>query len=148
MAYEGWNVLLCSCLNHTSPQDLIMASTNGTDGINGTSHGNAKDVAYRDPVIYAQYEKTWSQLPEDESAWLQRAQDVADVLAVDAAVRDQENKSPRAEIALLKHAGLLKILGPKKYGGGEQPWSVGYKAIRKVAEADGYALTSSPSGLD
>lgn len=114
-----------------------MASTNGTNDINGISYGNAKDVAYRDPAIYAQYEEAWGHLPQDESAWLQRAQDVADVLAVDAAVRDQENKSPRAEIALLKHAGLLRILGPKKYGGGEQPWSVGYKAIRKVAEADG-----------
>lgn len=114
-----------------------MATTNGTNGLNGTGYGNAKDVDYRDPVAYSDYEKKWSQLPQDESAWLQRAQDVADVLAVDAAVRDQENKSPRAEIALLKHAGLLKILGPKKYGGGEQPWSVGYKAIRKVAEADG-----------
>jgi len=114
-----------------------MASTNGINGINGTSHGNAKDVAYRDPAVYSEYEKKWSELPQDETAWLQRAQDVAEVLAVDATVRDQENKSPRAEIALLKHAGLLKILGPKKYGGGEQPWSVGYKAIRKVAEADG-----------
>lgn len=112
-----------------------MASTNG-------SHGNAKQVPYRDSAVYAEYEQKWSELPKDEAAWLKRAQDVADVLAVDAAVRDQENKSPRAEITLLKHAGLLKILGPKKYGGGEQPWSIGYKAIRKVAEADGYMHTS------
>lgn len=121
-----------------------MVSTNGT---NGTSHGNAKDVDYRDPAVYAEYQKKWSDLPQDEKAWLQRAQDVADVLAVDAAVRDQENKSPRAEIALLKHAGLLKLLGPKKYGGGEQPWGVGYKAIRKVAEADGYVLPFPQSWL-
>jgi len=113
-----------------------MPSTNGTNG--ATTHGNAKDVAFRDPAVYAAYEKKWGDLPQDENAWLQRAQDVADILALDAAIRDQENKSPRAEIALLKHAGLLKILGPQKYGGGQQPWSVGYKAIRKVAEADGY----------
>ncbi|KAH6612608.1 acyl-CoA dehydrogenase/oxidase [Boeremia exigua] len=112
-----------------------MASTNGTNG--STTHGNAKQVPFRDPAVYSEYEKKWSDIPNDEVAWLKRAQDVADVLAIDAAVRDQENKSPRAEIALLKHAGLLKILGPKKYGGGEQPWSVGYKVIRKVAEADG-----------
>ncbi|KAJ8113670.1 hypothetical protein OPT61_g4249 [Boeremia exigua] len=112
-----------------------MASTNGTNG--STTHGNAKQVPFRDPVIYSEFQEKWSELPNDEVAWIQRAQDVADVLAIDAPVRDQENKSPRAEIALLKHAGLLKILGPKKYGGGEQPWSVGYKAIRKVAEADG-----------
>lgn len=87
--------------------------------------------------MYSEYEKKWSSLPQDQAGWAQRAQEVADVLAADAVQRDQENQSPRAEVVLLKHAGLLKILGPKKYGGGEQPWSVGYKAIRKVAEADG-----------
>jgi len=92
---------------------------------------------FRDPAVYAEYENKWS-LPQDEASWLQRAQEVADVLALDVVTRDQENLSPRAEIALLKHSGLLKILGPTKYGGGGQPWSVAYKAIRKVAEADGY----------
>jgi alkylation response protein AidB-like acyl-CoA dehydrogenase len=111
-----------------------MTSANGTNG----AHGNAKQVPFRNPAVYSEYAAKWRELPGDETAWLRRAQDVADVLAVDAVVRDQENKSPRAEISLLKHAGLLKILGPKKYGGGEQPWSVGYKVIRKVAEADGY----------
>ncbi|KAI4940939.1 hypothetical protein J4E91_011116 [Alternaria rosae] len=112
-----------------------MAFTNGTNEINKS--GNAQEVDFRDPVVYAEYEKKWSSLPEDEAGWLQRAQDAADVLAVDVVIRDQENKSPRAEVALLKHSGLLKLLGPKQYGGGGQPWSVGYKAIRKVAEADG-----------
>jgi alkylation response protein AidB-like acyl-CoA dehydrogenase len=102
--------------------------------------GNAYDTDFRDPSVYAEYEKKWSSLPSGEEAWLQRAQDVADVLAVDAVTREKENKSPRAEVALLKYAGLLKILGPKKYGGGGQPWSVGLKAVRKLAEADGYVL--------
>jgi len=110
-----------------------MAIANGTN----SESGNAQQVDFRDPVVYAGYESKWSFIPEDEAGWLQRAQEVADVLAVDAVVRDQENKSPRAEVALLKHSGLLKLLGPKQYGGGGQPWSVGYKAIRKVAEADG-----------
>ncbi|CAN9443467.1 unnamed protein product [Alternaria alternata] len=110
-----------------------MAITNGTNG----PHGNAKDVKFRDPAVYAGHEKQWSSVPEDEAGWLQRAQEVADVLATDAVVRDQENKSPRAEVALLKYSGLLKILGPKQYGGGGQQWSVAYKAIRKVAETDG-----------
>lgn len=47
----------------------------------------------------------------------------------------------------MKHAGLLKLLGPKKYGGGEQPWSVGYKAIRKVAETDGSVASPPPTTL-
>ena len=112
-----------------------MAITNGADG--SSEHGNAKEVAYRDPAVYSEYSEKWKAIPENETGWLQRAQEVADVLAVDAVIRDAENKSPRAEVALLKHAGLLKVLGLKKYGGGEQPWSVGYKVIRKVAEADG-----------
>lgn len=100
-----------------------MASTNGSNGT--SSHGNAQDVDYRDPAVYAEYEAKWSKIPADEAGWLQRAQEVADVLAVDAAIRDAENKSPRAEVALLKHSGLLKVLGPKEDGGGGQPWSVG-----------------------
>ncbi|KAL4953493.1 acyl-CoA dehydrogenase/oxidase [Aspergillus filifer] len=90
-----------------------------------------------DPAVYTEYEAKWSTLPDSAEAWLARARKVAEVLAKDAVQRDQENKSPRAEIALLKHSGLLKLLGPKKYGGGEQPWSVGYQAIREVAKTDG-----------
>jgi alkylation response protein AidB-like acyl-CoA dehydrogenase len=90
-----------------------------------------------DPKVYDEYQAKWASLPNDEAAWVQRAQDVAVVLAKDAGVRERENKSPRAEVTLLKHSGLLKVLGPKKYGGGEQPWSVGYKVIREVAKGDG-----------
>ncbi|KAL6709745.1 hypothetical protein ACN47E_001174 [Coniothyrium glycines] len=110
-----------------------MSTSNGTNG----ARGNGQDVDYRDPAVYSEFAEKWSSIPEDETSWIQRAQDVADVLAVDAVLRDRENKSPRAEVALLKHAGLLKVLGPKQYGGGGQPWSVGYRVIRKVAEADG-----------
>lgn len=97
----------------------------------------AATVPATDPAVYDLYQTKWSTLPDTAEAWLARAREVADVLAQDAAQRDQENKSPRAEVALLKHSGLLKLLGPKKYGGGEQPWSVGYQAIREVAKADG-----------
>ena len=89
---------------------------------------------------YNEHQKKWSSIPIDEAGWLQRAQEVADVLAIDAGLRDKENKSPTAEVQLLKDGGLLKILGPKKYGGGEQPWSVGYKTIRKIAEAEAYEV--------
>lgn len=97
----------------------------------------SQNVPATDPAVYAGYESKWANLPDTEEAWLTRAREVAEVLAKDAAQRDHENKSPRAEVALLKYAGLTKVLGPKKYGGGEQPWSVGYKAIRAVAKADG-----------
>ncbi|KAJ5225166.1 hypothetical protein N7468_006391 [Penicillium chermesinum] len=97
----------------------------------------ASSIPATDPAVYASYQAKWAALPDTADAWLARAREVADVLAQDAAQRDQENKSPRAEVALLKHSGLLKVLGPKKYGGGEQPWSVGYQTIREVAKADG-----------
>jgi hypothetical protein len=100
----------------------------------------SKAPSSTDPAVYQEYESKWSTYPTDSEGWLQRARDVAAVLVVDAAAREKANKSPRAEVALLKHSGLLKLLGPKKYGGGEQPWSVGYKAIREVAKGDGYVL--------
>lgn len=98
---------------------------------------NARSVPATDPKVYDEYQQKWSSLPTNEAAWLQRAEDVANVLAVDSAQRERDNKSPRAEITLLKYSGLLKVLGWKKYGGGEQPWSVGYKVIREVAKGDG-----------
>ncbi|KAJ5788058.1 Acyl-CoA dehydrogenase N-terminal [Penicillium paradoxum] len=94
-------------------------------------------ISATDPAVYAGYESKWSKLPDNEEEWLDRAREVARVLLQDAVQRDQENKSPRAEVALLKYSQLTKLMGPKKYGGGEQPWSVGYKAIREVAKADG-----------
>ncbi|KAK5999088.1 DBT sulfur dioxygenase [Cladobotryum mycophilum] len=96
-----------------------------------------KVVVSTDPAVYAEYQSKWAAQPTDTAGWLQRAKDVASVLVKDAAIRERENKSPRAEVDLLKHSGLLKILGWKKYGGGEQPWSVGYQAIREVARGDG-----------
>lgn len=93
--------------------------------------------AETDPQIYETYKSQWLEVPTDEAGWIYRAKTVSDIFAKDAPAREKANKTPRAEVALLKHAGLLKVLGPKKYGGGEQPWSVGYKVIREVAKGDG-----------
>ncbi|RMD39605.1 hypothetical protein DV735_g5528, partial [Chaetothyriales sp. CBS 134920] len=76
-------------------------------------------------------------LPETAQAWRERAKEVAQILAVDAAQRDIENRSPVKEVQLLKAAGLTRILGPKKYGGGGQDWSVAYQVIREVSKGDG-----------
>ncbi|KAF1827514.1 acyl-CoA dehydrogenase NM domain-like protein [Dissoconium aciculare CBS 342.82] len=94
---------------------------------------------YTDPAIYAAEHQQFKNegLPSTAQGWIQRAQAVSEILSRDAAQRDIENKAPRAEVSLLKSSGLLKILGPKKYGGGEQTWEVGYKAIREVAKGDG-----------
>lgn len=99
-------------------------------GTNGTAiQSNGHDV---------QRQKFESEgLPKDEAGWVDRARQVAEILAVDAAQRDIENRSPTAEVGLLKSAGLLKVLGPVSYGGGGQGWNVGYKVIREVAKGDG-----------
>ena len=92
-----------------------------------------------DPARYSDHHKSFadSGLPSKPDVWVQRAAQVAAILAEDAAVREKENKSPFAEISLLKSAGLTKLLGPTKYGGGGQGWDVAYKVIREVAKGDG-----------
>lgn len=98
-----------------------------------------KPNATSDPIVYdIHHQKFLSDgLPNTAEGWIERARQVSDILAQDAPSRDIENKSPRAEVTLLKSAGLLKVLGPKAYGGGGQDWEVGYKVIREVAKGDG-----------
>jgi alkylation response protein AidB-like acyl-CoA dehydrogenase len=90
-----------------------------------------------DPAVYDSYSAQWAKLPSSAEEWIARAREVADVLRQDATARDAANASPLAEVALLKHSGLLKVLGREKYGGGGQPWSVGYAVTREVAKGDG-----------
>ena len=73
-----------------------------------------------DPAVYDDHHKAFavSPFPSNPDAWIQRAAQVAAILAEDASVREKENKSPFAEVSLLKSAGLTKVLGPQKYGGG------------------------------
>lgn len=94
---------------------------------------------YTNPDIYTSHISTFTSqpLPNGPSAWLTRAHDVASILSADAPQRDRENKSPAAEISLLKASGLLKVLGPREFGGGGEPWSTAYKLIREVAKGDG-----------
>lgn len=92
-----------------------------------------------DPAIYAEHYAAFKRASQPSTAadWIARAAAVKDILAKDAGQRERDNKTPRAEIALLKASALTKILGPRRLGGGGQPWSVGYKAIREVAKSDG-----------
>ena len=117
-------------------------ATNGNTNGHSNSHTivQPNDFARStDPARYSDHHKSFadSGLPSKPDAWVQRAAQVAAILAEDAAVREKENKSPFAEIALLKSAGLIKLLGPTKYGGGGQGWDVAYKVIREVAKGDG-----------
>ncbi|WP_435744397.1 acyl-CoA dehydrogenase family protein [Microbacterium sp. PMB16] len=75
--------------------------------------------------------------PSTSEEWLDRAQEVADILAVDAVERDRANATPHTEVQLLKDAGLVTLLGPKEYGGAGESWETAYKVIRTVARGDG-----------
>lgn len=81
----------------------------------------------------------WAGLPRpaDREGWLARAEEVAGILAVDAVERDRAGAAPFAEVALLKNAGLVTLLGPVEHGGGGQDWTTAFRVIRTVARADG-----------
>lgn len=102
---------------------------------NGAADGSPHPST--DPAVYEEYRFKFSKLPGTAEEWLARAAEVKEVLARNVAKRDRENKTPLAEVALLKHSGLLKVLGPQKYGGGGQQWEIGYRVIREVAKGDG-----------
>ncbi|GAY08200.1 acyl-CoA dehydrogenase family protein [Pseudonocardia sp. N23] len=76
-------------------------------------------------------------VPDSPDAWLARAREVRDVLAVGAAARDRAGETPYDEIALLKDSGLVTLLGPAAHGGGGQEWPTAYRVVREIAAADG-----------
>lgn len=75
--------------------------------------------------------------PTDAAGWIARATQVGEILATDAVERDNANRSPVAEVELLKNSGLGTLLGPVAHGGGGQSWDTAYRAIREVARGDG-----------
>ncbi|WP_311243413.1 acyl-CoA dehydrogenase family protein [Microbacterium sp. WCS2018Hpa-23] len=75
--------------------------------------------------------------PQSSADWLDRAQEVADILAADAIDRDRANATPRAEVRLLKESGLVTLLGPRAHGGAGESWDTAYRVIRTVARGDG-----------
>ncbi|MYV59989.1 monooxygenase, partial [Streptomyces sp. SID4931] len=60
----------------------------------------------------------WKTLPAPAGpdAWIERAAEVAAILATDAAARDQAGATPYTEIQLLKDSGLVTLLGPAEHG--------------------------------
>ncbi|MEU0089293.1 acyl-CoA dehydrogenase family protein [Kribbella sp. NPDC006257] len=75
--------------------------------------------------------------PKTPEEWIQRAAEVAAILAVDAVERDRTAATPFEEVRLLKESGLVTLLGPAEHGGGGQTWPTAYQVIRTVAAADG-----------
>lgn len=75
--------------------------------------------------------------PEGAPGWIERAAEVAAVLATDAAARDKAGATPHTEIRLLKDSGLVTLLGPVEHGGAGQDWTTAYQVIREISKADG-----------
>lgn len=75
--------------------------------------------------------------PRNSAEWLDRARQVADILAADAVERDRANATPHAEVRLLKDSGLVTLLGPAAHGGAGETWDTAYRLIRTVARGDG-----------
>lgn len=75
--------------------------------------------------------------PDSPEAWVRRAHEVAEILAVDAAERDRAAATPYREIQLLRDAGLVTLLGPVEHGGAGLEWPTAYLVTRAVAEGDG-----------
>ncbi|NBE56206.1 acyl-CoA dehydrogenase [Streptomyces sp. YC537] len=68
--------------------------------------------------------------------WLRIATEVADDLAVDAAVRDRAGKPPFDEVARLREAGLLGFLTPPGPGGRGADWLTACTVVRQISAAD------------
>ena len=75
--------------------------------------------------------------PRTPDAWLERARAVSTQLAVDAVERDRANRTPYAEVQLLKDSGLATLLGPVEHGGGGQDWTTALLVIRTISAGDG-----------
>jgi alkylation response protein AidB-like acyl-CoA dehydrogenase len=75
--------------------------------------------------------------PASAAEWIERAREVASILAADAVERDRAGKTPYSEVQLLKDAGLVSLLGPAEHGGGGQTWSTAYRVEREIAKGDG-----------
>ncbi|MER5392859.1 acyl-CoA dehydrogenase family protein [Saccharopolyspora sp. NPDC002686] len=83
--------------------------------------------------------KNWNDdaRPTTAEGWTARAKEVAAVLATDAVERDRANRTPHAEVGLLKDSGLVTLLGPKEHGGAGESWETAYRVVREVAKGDG-----------
>jgi len=75
--------------------------------------------------------------PSTTSEWLDRARQVAQMVAGDAAQRESEGEPPYREVQLLKDSGLVTLLGPADHGGAAERWTTALRASREVSRADG-----------
>ena len=69
--------------------------------------------------------------------WSAIAREAATALATDVVARDKANLDPKAELVLLREAGLVDLLVPAAFGGGGGHWETAFRVIRILAEVDG-----------
>lgn len=79
----------------------------------------------------------WTERPTSPEEWIERARQVATTLAADAVPRDRANRTPYAEVRLLKDSGLVTLLGPVEHGGAGQDWTTALRVVRAVSAGDG-----------
>lgn len=80
---------------------------------------------------------SWGPAPVTADGWIERAEQVAGILALDAVERDRANQPPHAEVRLLKESGLVTLLGPQRHGGAGQNWTTALAVVRTVSAGDG-----------
>jgi alkylation response protein AidB-like acyl-CoA dehydrogenase len=68
--------------------------------------------------------------------WLSISDDVASVLRETAVERERAGAPPRAEVELLRTAGLLTLLNPRDVGGGGARFTDAFRVVRTIARAD------------
>lgn len=68
--------------------------------------------------------------------WLAIADHAAALLRADAVERERAAAPPRAEVALLREAGLLTLLNPREVGGGGARFTDAFRVVRRIARAD------------
>ncbi|KDN52134.1 acyl-CoA dehydrogenase NM domain-like protein [Tilletiaria anomala UBC 951] len=115
-----------------APAPTSIAAANGANA----SPVKASSRIQHDPQV-VQYPTFPAEPLTTPEQFYARAEQVADLLHQDEAIRDRGNVVPYRQVQLLKDAGLVTLLGPQESGGGGQTWKEGYQVIRLLARGDG-----------
>lgn len=74
---------------------------------------------------------------DDSRPAFARARALREDFAKDAVIRDRDGGRPSAQIDLLRQSGLLTLLIPRDFGGGEEKWSTILRIVRELSKVDG-----------
>ncbi|RZF27345.1 monooxygenase [Paraburkholderia sp. UYCP14C] len=74
---------------------------------------------------------------QKDGLWRNALEHVLKALASSAVERDRSGGTARAERALLRDSGLLRLSIPAKFGGFGESWAVTLDVVRQIAQVDG-----------